>query len=227
MKRFINAVVAAALFALLPPIIASADTLALATVECGDGSPLTAAVDLDTLTQIQESIQGMLASPSGVSCTLSQPTLADPLSTGSNPGSFVVGGGRYDRAECPINFSLSGHVDKTGAHGTQTATMNDSVPGCPGQGHIKANVTCVAIAGNVAEIRGVIMEQTGSLGPGFFPPGSTVLVTDVVDNGHPSSGVPDQIQQSVDFTGTEDSCAATVTSPIFTVDNGNITVHDK
>ena|SRR5437899_4036736 len=140
MKRFVRALVLAPLFALLLPIIASADTLALATVDCGDGSPLTAAVGLDTLTQIQESIQGMLDNPSGMSCTLSQPTLADPLSTGSDPGSFVVGGGRYDRAQCPINFSLSGHVDKTGAHGTQTATLNNSIPGCPGQGHIKANV---------------------------------------------------------------------------------------
>jgi hypothetical protein len=100
------------------------------------------------------------------------------------------------------------------------------IPGCPGEGHIKANITCVAVSGNVAEVRGDIMEQSGSLGPEFFPPGDTVFVTDVVDNGNPSMGIPDQIQQSVDAAGTEQDCAANVQNPIFTVDNGNITVHD-
>ena len=52
MKRFIRAFVSAPLFALSLPIIGSADTLARATVVYGGGSPLTAAVDLDTLTQI-------------------------------------------------------------------------------------------------------------------------------------------------------------------------------
>ena len=104
MKRFIRAFVSAPLFALSLPIIVSADTLARATVDCGGGSPLTAAVDLDTLTQIQRSIQGMLDNPSGMSCRLSQPTLAGPPSTGSDPGSVVVGGARYDRDVMPIKL---------------------------------------------------------------------------------------------------------------------------
>jgi len=86
MKRFIRAFVSAPLFALSLPIIVSADTLARATVDCGGGSPLTAAVDLDTLTQIQRSIQGMLDNPSGMSCRLSQPTLAGPPPQGAIRG---------------------------------------------------------------------------------------------------------------------------------------------
>ncbi len=201
------------------------------TLACGDAFALSGTVDVDTASQLQESVEGMVSNPSGLTCTLNLTALTDPLAAPSDPGSFVVGGGRYDRQECPINFSLSGHVDATGAHGTQTATLNNSpnnpIPGCPGEGHIKASVTCVAVAGNVAEVRGVIMEQTGSLGPEFFPPGMTVLVTDVVDNGNASSGVPDQIQQSVAATGTETACFATTGSPMFTVNNGNITVHQQ
>ena len=153
-----------------------------ANVDCGDGFPVVSTVDNNTVNELQVSIQGMLDNPSGMTCVLTLPT-----APASSQG-FVVGGGRYDRAECPINFSLSGHVDTTGAHGTQTATITSAqgaIPGCPGEGHIKANVTCVAIKGNVAEVRGVIMEQTGSLGPQFFPPGDTVFVTDVVDIGEP------------------------------------------
>jgi len=100
-----------------------------------------------------------------------------------------------------------------------------AIPGCPGQGHIKADVTCVATNGNVAEVRGIITEQTGSLGPQFFPPGN-VFVTDVIDNGNGSSAIPDQIVQSVDSNGTEQNCNASVQSFYFNVDNGNITVHD-
>jgi hypothetical protein len=62
-------------------------------------------------------------------------------------------------------------------------------------------VTCIAVNGNEAEIRGLITKQTGSFGPEFFPPGEGVFVTDVQDNGDPSSGTPDTIQQSVDQPG--------------------------
>ena len=144
---------------------------------------------------------------------------------GGGQSGYVTGGGRYDLAECPINFSVSAHNGPNGANGTQTATLSNApggIPGCPGQGHIKATVTCVAIDGNNAEIRGIITEQSGSLGPDAFPPGN-VFVTDVQDNS--GSGQPDRIQQSVEPNGTENDCVAPAFDEVFTVDHGDVTVH--
>lgn len=190
---------------------------------CSDGSSTDVAVDAATLQALTSSVTAMSLNPAGLSCSLGQTS----GSSAAN-GAFVVGGGRYDRAECPINFAVNGHVDSSGAHGTQNATQTSApggIPGCPGQGHIKADVTCVAVDGNRAEVRGDIMEQSGSLGSEFFPPGN-VLVTDVIDNGNPSLGIPDQIVQWVDAFGTEQNCDASIQGFYFAVDNGNITVHD-
>lgn len=227
-KRFPLSVAAAVLLiGLVHPLPAYADTAI--SVDCGEGSPITGSVDATTLTELQGAVQAMVDNPSGMSCNLALPTRIDPLAGSNNPGSFVVGGGRYfagGGTNCVLNFALNGHVDSSGvAHGTQTATESNSTTECGGQGHVKATVTCVAISGQIAEIRGDITEQTGSLGPAFFPPGDTVLVTDVVDNGKPNSGTPDRIEQFVDSTGSENNCLAANANPIFTVDNGNVTVH--
>jgi hypothetical protein len=191
---------------------------------CDDGTSTNLAVDAATFQALTSAVAAMSLYPAGLSCSLGQSS-----ANSASGGAFVVGGGRYDRAECPINFAVNGHVDSNGAHGTQTATATSapgSIPGCPGEGHIKADVTCVAVSGNRAEVRGDIMEQSGSLGPEFFPPGDTVLVTDVIDNGNPSLGIPDQIVQQVDAAGTEQSCDASLQAFYFAVDDGNITVHD-
>lgn len=145
----------------------------------------------------------------------------------ASPATSVTGGGRYDRADCAINFSVSAHPTTNGATGEQTAVMSNApgaIAGCPGQGQIKATVTCVAVNGHDAEIRGIITKQTGSFGPEFFPPGDTVFVTDVQDNGNPSGGTPDTIVQYVDQPGSENSCQAPSGDQLFTVDNGNVTV---
>lgn len=229
--RPVLAVAATLAVVMLAPVIALAGSLV--NVDCGDGAPLSTTADLTTLTSLQASIQGMVDNPSGMSCSLTQGGVADPtllgISTSNGGGDrFVVGGGRYGREfpNCPTNFSLNAHVNGQGPHGTQNVTMTNSDKGCPGQGHIRANVTCLAVNGNDAEIRGDILDQTGSLGPQFFPAGDTVLVTDVQDNGKPSTGVPDTIVQYVDTTGTDLACAPPSGDQYFTVDNGNITVHD-
>ena len=229
--KFLGLCMSAALFAVVSVVFASAPAYASSgvTVDCGDGSPMTGSVDAATLSELQSAVQAMVANPSGTSCSLNLLGALDPLASGGDPGSFVVGGGRYfvgGGTSCVLNFAINGHVDKDGtAHGTQTITESNSTTECGGQGHVKATVTCVAISGNIAEVRGDITQQTGSLGPEFFPPGDTVLVTDVVDNGKPNSGVPDRIEQHVDATGTENNCLANNAYPIFTVDNGNVSVH--
>jgi hypothetical protein len=231
MKRHIFALVPTALFALLLPVIASADTLTLATVDCGDGSPLTAAVDLGTLTQLQASIQGMLDNPAGLTCRLStSPLLAASGGSSSNP--FVVGGGSYHfllggtgNTQCTTNFSLNAHVDSTGFHGEQTFNVPNT-PGCSGvAGLIKANVACLRVnttgPAPIAQITGFITAVTGSEARGLSV--GDELGADVTDNGPPSSGTPDQIFQWALPSGNASLCVA---NPGFDkVDNGNITIH--
>jgi hypothetical protein len=146
---------------------------------------------------------------------------------GGGQGASVTGGGRYDTSECAANFALSGQAGPQGAHGTMNTIFSNApgaIPGCPGQGQVVAKVTCVVSNGPDAEVRGVITKQTGSLGSDFFPPGNTVYVTDVQDNGNPSSGTPDTIVQYVAPTGTEQDCQAPSGDQLFAVDQGNVTV---
>jgi hypothetical protein len=144
--------------------------------------------------------------------------------SGAGQGASVTGGGRYDTAECAVNFALNARTTPQGAQGTENSTMSNApgaIAGCPGQGQIVAKVTCVAVNGQDAEIRGVITKQSGSFGPEFFPPGNTVFVTDVQDNG---DGTPDTIVQYVDATGSEIDCQAPSGDQLFTVDEGNVVV---
>src|SRR5438132_856233 len=150
--RLVLAVAATLAVVMLAPVIALAGSLV--NVDCGDGAPLSTTADLTTLTSLQASIQGMVDNPSGMSCSLTQGGVADPtllgISTSNGGGDrFVVGGGRYGREfpNCPTNFSLNAHVNGQGPHGTQNVTMTNSDKGCPGQGHIRANVTCLAVNG--------------------------------------------------------------------------------
>jgi hypothetical protein len=230
--RLMTATAAGIVFALAVPSTALAD--GIVTVDCGDGSPLTAAVDAVTLTSLQASIQGMIDNPSGMTCALSQSSLVDPtLTVSSSDGNpFVVGGGRYDRGPgpgsmqgCGLNVSISAHVDSSGFHGQQMITINNA-DGCSAdQGQVKANVTCLKVDGNVAQIKGIISEATGPFFSSLAQPGDT-FENDVVDNGSPSGGTPDMIGQ-YPFSGasTSTSCEPDATLATFPIENGNITVH--
>jgi hypothetical protein len=232
--RLIVATTAGILLVLIAPLGVLADSLA--TIDCGDGSPLSTTADLATLTSLQASIQGMIDNPSGTSCSLSQGGLVDPTLTigGSNAANpFVVGGGRYDRGPAPgssqgcgVNFSLNAHTDKTGFHGEQTYTVNNA-DGCGDFGfraHLKANVTCLDVSGKTAQIKGTVTEVTGFYST--FVSIGDVVESDVVDNGQPSGGNPDLIGNAVYPAGTIVVCVADASQATFPVENGNITVHD-
>ena len=197
-------------------------------VDCGDGSPLSTVADVATLAALGDSIQGMVDNPTGVTCTLGAPSLT--LVSTSSSGAFVVGGGRFDRGPgpgasqgCGVNFSLSAHSDSSGFHGEQTYTINNA-DGCSAiKGQVKANVTCLDVAANRAQIKGTVSEVSGDFFSSLIAVGE-VLESDVEDNGRPSGGVPDRIDIFNQPAGTGFVCLAGG-SPFFEVENGNITVH--
>jgi hypothetical protein len=203
------------------------------TVDCGD-TPISGTVDLATLMQLESSIQGMLDNPTGTTCTLSQAPVSLALSIGSDPGDFVVGGGRFDRGPAPgssrgcgVNFSLSAHADNRGFHGQQTYTINNA-DGCGDlglQGHVKANVNCLSVISNAAQIKGTVTEVTGGFSS-LIAVGD-VLESDVVDNGPPSGGTPDRIDVFQGPPFSDATCTAANLAPFFPVENGNITVHHR
>jgi hypothetical protein len=230
--RLMLATIIGVVLAVVLPLAAFAD--GLVTVDCGDGSPLTTSADVTMLSSIQASIQGIIDNPSGMNCSLSQDALATPTLTLGSSGSgspYVVGGGRYSRGfgpgpmqGCGVSFGISAHQDATGYFGSQSFTVNNA-DGCESyefNGHIKANVICLDVSGNVAQIKGTVTQSTGYYTTAL--PVGTLIETDVVDNGNPSSGVPD----TIDTPQPTDAICVAGTDPYlpFTLDNGNITVHD-
>jgi hypothetical protein len=80
------------------------------------------------------------------------------------------------------------------------------------------------VSGNQAEVRGVVTEVTGAMLE-VAAVGDEFL-TDVEDNGAPSSGTADRIQQADVPGGPTSGCAAPMTDEVFAVDDGNVSVHD-
>src|SRR5439155_27002306 len=170
MLRRALALPAALALLLFMAVPAAADTPV--TVSCGDGSSFALNAVLATLTQIQSAVQAMSDYPAGLACSLSQSAVALQLGNSSD-GDFAVGGGSYGFKKgfdfrCWINFGLSAHLNNGRPSGTQTLTESAASAACGGEGHLKADVTCLAVDGNFAEMRGHILEATGALGPEFF-----------------------------------------------------------
>lgn len=173
------------------------------TVDCGDGAPISANVDLQGLTKLQGAIPYMAAdpaNPSDVGCGLSS---TSSTSQGSDSRPFVIGGGSYGAMfNCSTKFKIKASVDGGGrVHGFQRATAPDDNCGFgPGEGHITATVVCVAVSGKVAEMRGIVTESTGPLFNGYFgiAPGD-VFFSQVRENPDP---VKDEINQFKDPSGS-------------------------
>jgi hypothetical protein len=233
MKRILSAIAFAGLLSFLMPAGASADTLYLVTIDCGDGYPLNATVDLATLTDLEASVQAITTSGSGMSCTLSSsvvPGLTALADSGTTD--LAVGGGTYpiNNGACEVSFGISAHRDAGGAaHGSQAFTTRPD--GCTG--HMQANVTCLTVdhpaapnsdipataemIGDITAASGIYAGNAGQTPPNTF-------LTDVTDNGQSSTGTKDQINQTPDLPSQEQSCAVPPPGGIAPLDSGNITV---
>jgi hypothetical protein len=196
------------------------------TVDCGDGSPIHSSVDLQELTKLQGVMREMAldpTDPTDVSCNMNQDT--DGQQHESHP--FVVGAGSYGASyQCSDAFKIKASVDEDGhAHGFQrvTAPYDNCGIAPPGGGHLTATVTCLAVNGKVAEMRGIVQESTGQFAafPISIHPGD-VMFSQVRENPDP---VKDEINQYKDPSGSL-TCVpqldATQSQPI---DRGDIDVH--
>jgi hypothetical protein len=138
----------------------------------------------------------------------------------------VFGGGTYGSVtSCELRFRIKASYDATGdAHGFQTVKAPPDNCGLgPGGGELKATVTCVAVLGNVGEMRGIVTESTGPLFSGFLQiqPGD-VLFTQAQENTPP---IPDQIFQDKGLPGSQNACVAEIDpAQKFPLDSGDLEV---
>jgi hypothetical protein len=194
------------------------------TIDCGDGYPIHANVSLAELTKLEGVIQAMAADPvSAPPCSLTQD--AQPEQTETRP--FIFGSGTYGSpVNCELRFHVKASLDANGdAHGFQRVIAPPDNCGAapPGGGELTANVTCVAVAGNIGEMRGIVSESTGLFASSIIDihPGD-VMFTQAQENTPP---VPDEINQYKDPPNTEHQCVPQIDSvAAFPLDSGDIEV---
>jgi hypothetical protein len=238
-----------------PPSVPS---LSLVTLECGDGDPLHITADVETIEKLQGAVQAMMENPAGLVCSLSTAPLPAPTVTTNPTGSttnddddggscgneehfrhpYVFGAGEYRASVlggCLVHFNLKAKVNRSGPHGIQKVRLAEQQPVdapayCSQGGELKANVTCVDVVDNTAEIRGIISEGTGL----FAARVGEVLVTGVIDNGRPSTTNRDLIRQNtatnIPGAGLETACVAGDMTNGHAYDpvlKGNITVRQR
>jgi hypothetical protein len=126
------------------------------------------------------------------------------------PNDFAVGGGKHSSP--PVQFAFSAHSGPLGEN--PKGHIQLFLP----EGKIKAEVTCLIVAGDQAFITGVSDELPGG-----------IVVTHAVDNGEPSDPQPDLLRNSFEgfiFESPERAgCFLPVLPPV-PVTEGNIVVHD-
>ena len=199
-------------------------TLSPVTVDCGDGYPIHTNVNTTQLAKLQRVIQVMLADPGdSPACTLSQ----DSQQSDRETRSFVFGAGTYGSpVNCELKFRVKASIDEDGvAHGFQhVKAPEDNCGTAPAPaGVLKAGVTCLAVAGNTGEMRGIVTQSTGLFAsPAIDIHPGDVMFTQAQENSPP---VADQINQYKYPPGTEHACVAQIDSiAAFPLDSGDIEV---
>src|SRR5437899_2425 len=139
------------------------------TLNCNDGTSLTAVVDTDTVTSLTQSVQALIDYPAGLSCTLLQ-TPVVRIGNAANADviqGFVNGGGRF-RISCGsdvfwTNIAVNVHVQD----GRVVGTVNEAIPDgqCVEPGTFKSTPTCLQIFSeqqNVALVTSRVTVTTGT-----------------------------------------------------------------
>ena len=202
------------------------------TLNCDDGTSLTAVVDADTVTALTQSVQALINYPAGLSCTLIQTPVvrfggvAD--ATEPIPG-FVNGGGRF-QVGCStggtfwVNLAVNAQIQ----NGRVVGTVNEAIPDgqCVPPGTFKSTPTCLRIFADNPNIAWVTSKVTETSGP--FYPNAGVTVGSYArfsfqDNGNPGDKI-NAIQAGTAADCPDESGTTPAPSTGFDLLEGNITV---
>jgi hypothetical protein len=215
--------------------------LTLVTLNCTNGTNISAQVDEDTLAGLVDAVQGMVLYPAGLSCTLLQtPLLAAIGGTASaaTSGGFIVGSGRFmtgcsETQSYWVNFAVTAET-QTSAAGPVVAggSVNFTIPSgqCRPTGYAASTPTCLAIDASqpkppagawYAYLKSQVTESSGDL-VGSFPVGS-VFGSSWKDTGNPAKQTsPDRA--AVGYDGSCPEVGSPNADGSFTVLKGNVTI---
>jgi hypothetical protein len=203
---------------LAPQAAIAASTVAV-SMPCSDPSgSLAVNTDQATADGVATAVQGMVASGTGLNCSVSE----SAATTQSTAKSFAVGGGQFltgcGTDTFTANFSFDAHSDPTNGnvHGTVNLTFPDNP--CFPVSHETATVTCLVVVGNTATFSAQITKKDGAFVNNVFIEGHAT------DNGNPQSGVPDTL--SLFGALTDPACAFQLPGQ-FPITNGNIVVRQS
>ena len=205
------------------------------TLNCDDGTSLTAVVDANTLTDLTQSVQALIDYPAGLSCTLLQTT---PLVRFGNVASgadlipgFVNGGGRFQVSCGPgaffwVNIAVNAQIKD----GRVVGTVNEAIPDgqqCAAPGTFKSVPTCLQIFSdqpNRAYVTSHVTETSGPFYPSAGVPAGSNARFSFQDNGPGNAAPYDTLGAMPAHEVTVCADGTNTPPPNFDLVNGNITV---
>jgi len=206
------------------------------TLNCDDGTSLTAVVDADTVTALTQSVQALIDYPAGLGCTLVQAPVVrfgNAVDAALIQG-FVNGGGRF-QVSCGSaggTFWTNIAVNAQNKDGRVVGTVNEAIPDgqCVQPGTFKSVPTCLQIDSahpNLAWVTSNVTETSGPFYPSAGVPAGSNARFSLQDNG-PGNGPPYDLLGATP-AGSVTACADSSNTPYpyFDLVNGNITVRQK
>jgi hypothetical protein len=236
LRPLLGVVAAFTLLASTSAITAYADNIG-ANLACDDGTNVNLTLDLTTLQDLTNSVGAMLLDPAGLTCAVAQTT--DPSAGG--PQDFAVGGGQFINSSrgllCEQSFAVSAHsadaeTPPTGPNAGGTANFSvPNSPACPsrgGGGTLVTKVDCLYIdpaTPNKADFTGLITQSTGTFTTETPLAEGNELAWEVTELHN--AAIPMQDEINANYTDAPCHFTAVDTAAFFSIDRGQITVHDN
>jgi hypothetical protein len=203
------------------------------TLNCDDGTSLTAVVDTDTVTALTQSVQALVNYPAGLSCTLLQTPVVrfGAVADAGLIQGFVNGGGRF-QISCGSTggaFWVNLAVNAQLKDGRVLGTVNEAIPEgqCVPPGTFKSTPTCLQIFSEqprVAWVTSHVMGTSGSFFPSAGVSAGSYARFSFQDNGDPGTGTYDLYNATQAYDATSCADSTNTPAPFFNLLNGNITV---
>ena len=163
MRRILLTLVSVAILTLGTALPVAGTGVTLVSLNCSNGTKISAQVDGDTLAGLADAVQGMALYPAGVTCTLLQAPLLTGLggaASAAAAGGFVVGSGRF-QVGCPdgpltywVNFAITAQTQSSAPGPVVSGgSVNFKIPGnqCRPAGEVASTPTCHAVDADQAK----------------------------------------------------------------------------